>query len=263
MLKAGKGGFLVVLMVIAAVCAYFVKGLCGFANTLVFSAVLSFGFDNVNISPVELLLGYPSNMILAWRERKSVNLRICLPLALLVLLGNIPGIFLLKNADTGWVKLFFGLLIFGLGIEMLCREHRGCAAQAVAGTKRHGVLAVMIGILSGLLCGLYGIGALLAAYMGRVTKDSKSFKGNLCVVFLAENTFRIVLYQATGILTWDVLKNAIILFPGMALGLCLGIKSSRILREKTVRRAVIVLLVLSGAALVWKQAVLAFPSAIS
>lgn len=111
-------------MMMAAVCAYFVKGLCGFANTLVFSSLLSFRLDNINISPVELLLGYPSNLILVWRERKSINLRICLPLAGLVLLGNIPGIFLLKNADAGWIKLFFGLVIIGLGIEMLLRERQ-------------------------------------------------------------------------------------------------------------------------------------------
>lgn len=237
-------------MMFAAVCAYFVKGLCGFANTLVFSSVLGFRFDNINISPVELLLGYPGNVILAWRERKSVKLRICLPLAALVLLGNIPGIFLLKNADTGWVKLFFGLVIIGLGLEMLFRERRG---QTAAEGKPHGVLSVTIGILSGLLCGLYGIGALLAAYMSRVTEGSGSFKGNLCVVFLIENTFRIALYGATGILTAGVVKNAVMLLPAMALGLFFGMESGRFLKEKTVKKAVIVLLILSGAALVWKQ----------
>lgn len=237
-------------MMFAAVCAYFVKGLCGFANTLIFSSILSFRFDNINISPVELLLGYPSNVILAWRERKAVRLRICLPLALLVLLGNLPGIFLLKNAGAEWVKLLFGLVIMGLGVEMLLRKKK-------AGNKRHaskGTL-VIIGILSGLLCGLYGIGALLAAYMSHVTEDSSSFRGNLCVVFLIENTFRIVMYGVTGILTAEVLKNAIMLVPGMALGLFLGMQSSRLLREETVRKAVILLLILSGAALVWKQIV--------
>ena len=31
------------LWIIAAVGAYFIKGLCGFANTLVFTSILSFG----------------------------------------------------------------------------------------------------------------------------------------------------------------------------------------------------------------------------
>ena len=89
--------------IIAALCAFFVKGLCGFANTLVFSTILSFGSSNLSITPVELLLGFPTNLIIAWRERRSVQWSICIPLIVLMLAGNIPGIFLLKNTDSGGV----------------------------------------------------------------------------------------------------------------------------------------------------------------
>ena len=47
----------------ATICAFFVKGLCGFANTLVFTTVMSFGMSNRNISPVELLLGYQRHLM--------------------------------------------------------------------------------------------------------------------------------------------------------------------------------------------------------
>ena len=59
-------------MICAALCAYFIKGLCGFANTLVFTTILSFGYDNVNISPVELILGYPTRKIDAVLARASI-----------------------------------------------------------------------------------------------------------------------------------------------------------------------------------------------
>ena len=36
----------------------------GFANTPVFQSILSFGVSNVSIFPVELALGFPSNVIL-------------------------------------------------------------------------------------------------------------------------------------------------------------------------------------------------------
>ena len=61
------------LWAIAAIGAFFVKGLCGFANTLVFTSVLGFASDNVNISPVELVLGFPPNLILAWKERTDIE----------------------------------------------------------------------------------------------------------------------------------------------------------------------------------------------
>lgn len=230
-------------MMIAALCAYFVKGLCGFANTLVFSTILSFGVDNINISPVELLLGYPTNLILCWKERKAVDWSVCLPLAVLVLLGNIPGIFLLKNVDTQSVKLFFGVVIVCIGIEMFFRERKPKQQS------NKGVLA-LIGLLSGLLCGLYGIGALLAAYVSRVTKDTQSFKANICFVFIIENSFRIIVYSLTGILTLQALQSAILLLPFMVIGLLAGMKSSNYLNEALVKRLVILLLVFSGIMLV-------------
>ena len=223
----------------AAVCAFFVKGLCGFANTLVFTTILSFAVDNASISPVELLLGYPSNLILLWRERRSIRWKLCLPLAALVAAGSVPGILFLKNADAGVIKV-----IVLPGLEMLLREYRPKKAR-----QSQAVLAA-VGVLSGLLCGLYGVGALLGAYLSRVTEDSASFKANICVVFLAENTLRIFLYALWGILTVDILKRAALLIPCMLAGLGLGMLSGRVLDEKLVRKCVTVMLTLSGAALI-------------
>ena len=91
--------------IIAALAAFFVKGLCGFANTLVFTTILSFGQNNLAISPVELLLGYPTNAILAWKERRAIDWKLCLPLCAMVLAGCLPGAFLLKNVDARAIKI--------------------------------------------------------------------------------------------------------------------------------------------------------------
>ena len=114
-------------------------------------------------------------------------------------------------------------------------------------------MLAIIGVLSGLLCGLYGIGALLAAYVSRVTESSKSFKANICIVFLIENTFRIVAYSIVGIITPETVKQAVLLVPAMLLGLFLGMKSGAVLKEQVVKKVVIVALILSGVALVWNN----------
>lgn len=230
--------------IIATICAFFVKGLCGFANTLVFTTILSFGNSNVNISPVELVLGYPTNIILAWKERRSIKWSVCIPLALLVIIGSIPGVLFLKNADTNIIKMIFGLVIIFIGLEMLLREFQ------TKKIKQSKVVLGIIGVLSGLLCGLYGIGALLGAYINRVTDDSSSFKANICVVFLVENTFRIVLYGLWGIITFDIVKQAIILIPFMLIGLVFGMLSGKFLDEKVIKTLVIIMLIISGVALI-------------
>ena len=230
--------------IIAALAAFFVKGLCGFANTLVFTSILSFGVSNASISPVELLLGYPTNFILAWKERKSIRWEICLPLALLVVVGTIPGVLFLKSANVSSIKVLFGAIIVLIGAEMLWSDANGSRF------KQSKFLLILIGILSGILCGLYGVGALLGAYLGKVTNDSHSFKANICTVFVIENTLRIVLYTVWGLLTFDVLKQAVVLLPFMLIGLGSGMLSGKFLDEKIVRKLVIVMLIVSGAALI-------------
>jgi uncharacterized membrane protein YfcA len=235
------------LWIIATFAAFFIKGLCGFANTLVFTSIMGFGAANVDISPVELILGYPSNMILTFRNRKLLKAKIFLLLSALVVLGSIPGALLLKNADVRYLKIVSGAVVLLIGIEMLLREYN------IGKLKESKPLLYAIGVLSGVLCGLFGIGALLAAYVGRVTETGDEFKANISAVFIVDNTFRIVLYSLLGVITPDSVKQAALLLPVMLVGLFAGIKSAKYPDEKTVRKLVIVLLIVSGAVLVIKN----------
>ena len=232
------------LWIIATLVAFYVKGLCGFANTLVFTSILGFGESNVAISPVELLLGYPTNMILTWRNRKKLNKYVFIPLAILVLIGSIPGAFLLKNVNAGYIKIVFGVVVILLGIEMYIRDIKPSTA------KESKIMLTIIGIVSGMLCGLFGVGALLAAYVGRVTKTSDEFKANISAVFIVENTFRIILYSVLGIISFASIRQALIMMPFVLIGLFAGMKSAKVLDERVVKRLVIILLEISGVALI-------------
>lgn len=228
------------LWILATLLAFFIKGLCGFANTLVFTSVLAFGVNNVNISPIELLLGYPTNLILTWKNRTKLKPKVFIPLSILVLLGSIPGALLLKNVDAGVIKIVFGVVVILLGIELFLRELKEIKLRSSK------ALLGVIGVLSGLLCGLFGVGALLAAYVGRVTETGDEFKANISAVFIVENTFRIILYTILGIITIHGIKIVLLLVPFMLLGLFAGIKSSSVLDDKIVKKLVIILLIISG-----------------
>lgn len=224
--------------------AYIVKGMCGFANTLVFGTLAGFFTDNVNISPVDLILGYPSNLIIAWSERKGIDPKVCVPLCVLVILGSIPGAFFLKVGDAGLIKVFFGFVVVFIGVEMLFRE------KSTSVKKGSPLLMVIIGLLSGVLCGLFGVGALLVAYVSRTTKDQTGFRGNNCVVFSVENTFRLFLYGFSGILTAETVKTAFCLLPFMFLGLGIGIFFQKRLPERQAKLSVIALLIITGLSLI-------------
>lgn len=232
------------IWILATLIAFFIKGLCGFANTLIFTSILSFDSANANISPVDLILGCPTNLIMVWENHRKLDHKIYLPLSILVLAGSLPGAFLLKNVHAGAVKIVFGVAVIVVAGEMLLREYRQTKAPASK------VLMFFIGIIAGLLCGLFGVGALLAAYVNRVTDDTRTFKANISAVFVVENTFRLITYSLLGLFTADILKKVCILIPFALLGLYGGIKSASVLDDRIVKKIVIMLLILSGISLI-------------
>lgn len=232
------------LWVFATFTSYIIKGMCGFANTMIFTAMLSFGAANANISPIDLLLGYPANAILTWQNRKDLNPKVYIPLCILVLSGSIPGAFLLKNVDSRAIKVVFGVMIVLMGLEMFWRERQKKTA------KSSKIMLVVIGVVAGILCGLFGVGALLAAYVGRVTQNGREFKANISMVFLVEATFRIGLYLALQLLTWATIRQTLVLFPFSLLGLWVGMKWSSRMDDRIVKRLIVILLIVSGISLV-------------
>ena len=66
------------------------------------------------------------------------------------------------------------------------------------------------------------------------------------IVFIVDNTFRIILYSALGLLTFDTVLSVLKLIPFALLGLFLGIKCSNHMDGKNVKKITSVLLVLSG-----------------
>ena len=243
----GAENSVMILWIITAFTAYLVKGLCGYANTLIFTTILSLGAANTSISPVDLLLGYPANLILTWKNRRSLDPKVYLPLAILVLAGSIPGALMLRNVDSRSIKLVFGVVVIALGVEMLAE---GYSRKRLHSSK---LKLAIIGITAGMLCGLFGVGALLAAYVSRVTETDSSFKANISAVFIIDNTFRIILYKALGLLTLVTVKSVLILFPFALLGLFTGIKCCGHMNDKNVRKITTVLLILSGISLVLKN----------
>ena len=96
--------------ILATLSAFFLKGLCGFANTMVFDSILGFAVNNVNISPIELILGFPTNIILAWQNRKKLDYKVWVPIVILILMGSIPEALLLKEVNAKGLKIFFGII---------------------------------------------------------------------------------------------------------------------------------------------------------
>jgi uncharacterized protein len=110
------------------------------------------------------------------------------------------------------------------------------------------------GIVSGVLMGLFGIGALLAAGIDRYAENRSDYRGNLCFVFIVDNVFRCIGYGWRGILSWQIIRFSLLLFPAAILGMWLSTKIDMRLSEEQIRKAILVLLVTSGVFLIINNA---------
>ncbi len=232
---------MMILWMLAALAGYFVKGVAGIGNTLVVTSLMAYTVPNAEITPVELLLCVPTNLAMVWANRRAVDWKLSLPPMLMVLAGDVLGVVLLKNTEVGALKMAFGVVLILLSLEMLWRELRG-----LRGRRTHPALMLALGISAGVLCGMFGVGALLAAYFARVTTDDSTYKGSMSMIFAVENTFRIAAYSVTGLLTPVSLGRAAVLLPFMAAGLYLGMRCAGRMNPRTTRLIITVMLLISG-----------------
>ena len=211
-------------------------------------SLFSFIIPNRVTTPVDLIISIPTNIFMVWKERKSISIKIVIPLSLMMLIGIIPGTLLLKFGSDWILRSFLGIVIIGIAAEMFTRKSIHNEKQ-----KNNAIFLSIIGVISGILAGLFGIGALLVAYVSRTTSNRNQFRANICCVFLVENLFRIILYYFTGILNIKVCLFALFISPAVIIGMFIGIRIDKKLQEDTIKKSVIALLAVSGVLLFVKS----------
>lgn len=237
--EAATAEFWILFAVVAV--SYSVKRLTGFGNTLVINGAFSFIKENRFTTPVELVWNIPANFWMAWQERRHLDLKLILPVCAFMVVGEIAGTRLLTLGDDAFLRSLLGLLLVALGLEMLFNRRT---------FKPNRAASTILALASGIVLGLFGIGAPIAAWFNKTTEGKEGYRSNLCFVFFVENIARTAAYGAAGILTWTTLKFSFLLFPAVAFGMAAGKMLDRRMDAAAVRRLVVVLLLASGTVLV-------------
>ncbi len=227
-------------LVVAVLIGCFIKGLCGFANSIVFLSIAGLHNSGALITPLDLLFNLPMNLAMFLKLRKKANKKLIISLIVFVLIGSVIGALILKKVDDTLLKIIFGFVVVFMGIEMLLNNGKQ------TNKNPHALQGIIFGLLAGLMCGLFGIGALLAGYISKITPDTESFKGTITAVFLTDGIFRLFLYISLGLLTFDTLKTFLIILPFAMLFLFFGMKCAKIAKEETVKFWINLFLILSG-----------------
>lgn len=219
--------------------AFIVKGLAGFGDPLISTPMLSVFLPNSIITPGLSPVSPILNAKMVWENRAHFSARVVLPISVFVLLGVIPGTLLLKFGAPAPLKVLLGLLIVGLGVEMLTRK-------AVPTKKEKPIIRSIVSFCSGFTAGLFGINLLFLAYLERVSLRREEFRANICFVFFLENIFRIAVYLHQGLFTYESLLLSVVALPAAILGVKLGGALDRRMSDRLSRKCIIYVFILGG-----------------
>lgn len=231
--------FDVTYIFISTFSAFMVKGLAGFGDPLIYTPLLSVRLPNSTITPGMSLISPILNVSVVWKNRRYFSSKIVFQISLFVMIGIVPGTWLLKWGSPAGLKLLLGILILLLGIEMLTRKE-------TAVNKDNTLVRSLVSFLSGLTAGLFGIDLLFLAYMERVTVSREEFRANTCFVFILENIFRIIMYTVEGMYTKQTLTLTLIAFPAAFLGINAGSALDKKMSAPTAHRFIIYIFILGG-----------------
>ncbi len=219
--------------------AFYLKGVAGFGNPIVSSSAMSLFLDTKYISPITLCVSLPANGYYAWKNRKHFDAKKLIPITAAVMLGTIPGTFILTNAPSDIIKAILGLVILGAGVEMAMRSK---AKQQ----KYNKWIMYGISFFSGITGGLYSMSFFFVAYLERTTVDRHSFRGSVCFIFVFENIFRVFVYLIGGLFTIELFYMILAAIPGVVLGMLFAYLTDKKISEKTVRKLVIIAFMAGG-----------------
>ncbi len=240
----------ILFIVVVQFCAAFVKGLAGFGDPLISSPLLSLtSLQNNEITPANLLLQWPVNGYFSIKNRKSFSIKSTIPMLVFILIGMVPGLFLLKYGTSWVIKALLGLVIVICGVEMLTRKES-------SKTSGNFIVMALVSIASGFCAGMFGINLFFVAYIERTGYvDRKQFRGQMCFIFFIENTVRFFIYLFTGFYSLMVVELAAFSAIGYIIGLFAGSRVDSHLSEKTIKTVVTIVFIFAGISTFVKAAI--------
>lgn len=227
--------------------AYFVRGITGFGSGLVAIPLLAHFLPLQFVVPFMLVLDFSASVTLLGKGGLSrVNWTELRPLLPFGLAGVILGVLLLVNLPREPLLIGLGLFVMVFGVRTLLHIHgekpisRWWAAPA--------------GLLGGTVGALFGTGGPpYIIYLTHRLREKSEFRSTFSALFMIEGGSRIVAFLVSGLLLQEQMFTALLLaLPVMGLGLYGGHHVHLGITQRQLFRAIGLLLLGSGASLIWK-----------
>lgn len=222
--------------------AYLVRGITGFGSGLIAIPALALLLPLALVVPMVGLLDYAASLSHGLKHRKAIAWGEILPLLPFTLLGVGAGLYLFKTLDTGLLKRILG------GFVLLYALYSLSGRLPAAGRSRW--WAAPAGGFGGLIGTLFGTGGpFYVIFLHLRGLDKIAFRATIATIFFLDGASRIVGYAVAGFYSSAVLGLVAAALPLMAVSLYVGGHIHTSLSPHHFQRAIGVLLLGSGLAL--------------
>jgi uncharacterized membrane protein YfcA len=236
----------IVLVLAGALAGGIVNGLTGFGTAITAMGIWLYALPPPVAASLAIICSVVSQtqtLHLIWR---SIRWQRLLPFVVPGLFGVPIGTLLLPHIDPRFFKLGVGIFLIVYPAYVLARK--GEISIAWGGRLADGI----VGFGGGLLGGLTGLSGVLPVVWTDLRGWTKEQRRAVVQTFnMAILSLALVSHAVSGLLTRQVAMQAPIALPATIAGAWLGAAIYRRLHDRGYQRAIMVLLLVSGAALIW------------
>jgi uncharacterized membrane protein YfcA len=239
--------FHIAILLLGTFVASFVTGLAGFAFGLVAAGIWLYALSPTQTTALIVMYGLLVQGYAVWKLRKNLNVQRLVPLIAGSVVGVPLGVWLLRWASPSHVRVSIGALLVLFSLYNLLRP----AMPRFDGLGRTADAAA--GFLNGLVGGSTGLaGIVIVIWSGFRGWQRDEQRAAFQPTGVATFATALLVLGGTGELTSEIIELAALGLPALALGTCAGWALYGKLDEAHFRKFVLVLLLISGAALVFK-----------
>ena len=223
----------------------FTSGLTGFAAGLVVSGVWLHVITPVQTAVLIAAYGVVNQAYGIWKVLHALRWRRILPFLAGGALGVPLGAYLLTYINPAHLRVGVGVLLILYGAYNLARP-------TLEPITSNAPTDVVVGLLNGLLGGLTGLGGVISTIwvqLGGGPKDTQ--RAIFQPVLFMTMTMTTLTFAASGYLfDFDILKLFLFGLPALLLGLWVGLTVYGKIDDAAFRKAILILLLVSGLSLV-------------
>ena len=223
----------------------FTSGLTGFAAGLVVSGVWLHVITPLQTAVLIAAYGMVNQAYGIWKVRQALRWRRILPFVAGGAIGVPLGAYLLTYIDPAHLRV-------GVGVVLILYGAYNLARPTVTPITSNAPTDVTVGFFNGLLGGLTGLGGVISTIwvqLGGGAKDAQ--RAVFQPVLFMTMAMTTLTFAASGYLfDLDIIKLFFLGLPALLLGLWVGVTAYGKLDDVAFRKAILILLLVSGASLV-------------